>query len=286
METLHTIEEDIRQTADLLNWNMLATILVIAAVTMGVLQLLKDFLPLRWGVQQYWIKKWIVIRAKKYSREKQQLSEKGQRRREVVSRNFLPRVKATVCNMVGWVVYIVSLKFIWESDDLSDQAWKTLIELAAGGRRRALFQLPSDQLVAQMNAAAQIVIAYPKTYRDLLWVLSQGAPIKDVNTLMRHSSDGRSRSKEDETQRSEPYLDARNRITHIVQRNLDAIHIALANDWKLCMQSAAILISLFLAFYAGNPESRMLDVFSGLAAGYLAPVMQDILTRLQSVRQQ
>lgn len=163
-----------------------------------------------------------------------------------------------------------------------------LIELSTGGAEKAFYELTIEQLVGQMNAAVQITLDYPKKYSDLLFVLAEGADPKDIHSMVSKSPEG-SRTKSGP---SNEYLEARTRVGHRIQRNLDAIQIALGSRWKFWMQIIAVTLSTLLiegATIAANSGSvRMgavlLALPIGILGGYFAPVTRDLVAALQTLR--
>ncbi len=161
-----------------------------------------------------------------------------------------------------------------------------LIALATGGERAAFYDLPAEQLVAQMNAAAQITLEYPVVYYNLLAVLSQGAAIDDLNRVVDVPS-----ARQAAAAGAAPpatYTDARNRVSHRLQRNLDGLQIAMSDRWKFSLQLAAVFIStalIELAVWQTQQRLSWLALVVGLVAGYFAPVTRDLIAALQKLRQ-
>jgi hypothetical protein len=185
-----------------------------------------------------------------------------------------------------------------------------------------------------------MALEYPHTYADLVKVLSQGIAVGDIHTLLANAPDspkvlaklrearggsGSTQPPDKTPPEIEPvvisgttppltpvylpppeYNDARNRVAHRMQRNLDAIHIAIASDWKYVMQGLALVLSVaasyYLVFRTSAPISdesirdydrlpvdfsraQILAVVVGISAGFLAPVLRDVLAALQGLRQ-
>ncbi len=158
-----------------------------------------------------------------------------------------------------------------------------LIELATGGDDLAFFDLAAEQLIAQMNAAAQEALDYPAKHRDLLAMISEGVDIEDIDAVLGYAP----RAEEPPPQL---YLDARNRVGNRIQRNLDGMQIALASRWQLWMQSTALLITVVIVEVAiigtGNATvgAVLLGIPIGIVGGYIAPVARDLVAALKSLR--
>lgn len=165
-----------------------------------------------------------------------------------------------------------------------------LIGLATGGDKAAFYDLSSDQLVAQTNAAAQSALDYPGTdfYYPLLAVLSQGASIADLKSIVPIASF-----------RTLPgpltadQSNARTRVANRMQRNLDGMQISLGNKWQFVLQTAAFITSTAVIEFAlvesGHPATSdnigayFLALPIGFVASYMSPVINDLVKGLQSL---
>ncbi len=164
-------------------------------------------------------------------------------------------------------------------------AERDLVRLATSGDRDALFDLPIEQVSGQMNAAAQIVLSYPREYSNLLYCLAAYAAPSDVSTLL-----GAPPTAEPERT---AFVDARNRVTHQVQRSLDGLQISAGYRWKLYLQIASIVSSGLLTmvgvwFFSGQPipAGRRFALYIAISVlgGFLAPVARDLVAALQQLR--
>jgi len=86
-------------------------------------------------------------------------------------------------------------------------------------------------------------------------------------------------------------LDARNRVGHRIQRNLDGIQIALGSRWKLWMQVVSITLTVLFVELGiltnvknYTKTTLVVGVVLGIVGGYLAPVTRDVVAALQSIR--
>jgi len=225
---------------------------IAGTLAMAILQLIKELTLIRRGYQRRWLERWFRVRAEKFTVDAVNAGT------NVILSAFLPLD--------------------------SRKAQSTLVELATGGEANAFYDLAVEQVVAQMNAAAQIALEYPDAYFPLLAVLSQGANIADVAKVVAHA--------EARTREPDPVaLDARNRVGHRIQRNLDGIQIALGNRWKLWMQSASITLTVLFVELAivtnvtdFNFQTLLVGVVLGIVGGYVAPVTRDVVAALQSLR--
>lgn len=227
---------------------------IAGTLAMAFLQIIKELTPIRRRYQRRWLERWFGVRVEKFT---------------VDAVNAGPDVVPSA---------------LIESDKFSvAKAQSTLVELATGGEANAFYDLAIEQVVAQMNAAAQIALEYPHTHFPLLAVLSQGTNVSDVMRVVKRAEAG--------LREPDPIaLDARNRVGHRIQRNLDGIQIALGSRWKLWMQLTSIGLTVAfveLAIVANvryNLVTLLVGVVLGIVGGYLAPVTRDVVATLQSLR--
>jgi hypothetical protein len=141
--------------------------------------------------------------------------------------------------------------------------------------------LQIEDLVPQLNLAAQVTLDDPDRYRVLLSVLADGVSDIDLKVV----TDGQPASGS-----TQPYFDGRSRVTRRIQRNLDGVRIALASRWKFWMQVASLSLTTVLVEMAvGATGQRSIGLFVvalpiGLVGGYLAPITRDLLAALQKLR--
>jgi hypothetical protein len=228
-----------------LRW-FFASIFIIGALSMTLLQLLKDMFPIRFWFQRIWIKRWIA----------DQLES-------------VPRPKPGTVSDV--------------EDDL--------LGLATSKKHEALYRLPVEQLCGQLNAALRAALENPDRHGDLISVFAHAAGPADVDTFLNPPESLRTALKADTAKPADikPYVEARNRVSHQVERSIDSLQIILGGQWKLWMQSASLVLSLAFVFLGIGMywpvDWSMRGIFDriaiGLFAGYVAPVVRDILGRLQ-----
>jgi hypothetical protein len=175
-------------------------------------------------------------------------------------------------------------------------AEQDLVRLATDGDRDALYNLPIEQLSAQMNTAIQAALDKPKGHEPLVRCLASKVPPEDIDQVLSPPGDAmqpRASLTPDQQKKFDAYVDARNRVTHQVQRALDGFQIAVGFRWKLYLQSSSIVLSSILAFiavqhYAAadlNWSKRIgAAIVVGILAGFLAPVARDLVASLQQLR--
>ena len=171
-----------------------------------------------------------------------------------------------------------------------------LIHLATGGDRQAFYNLEPAQLCGLMNSAAQIALAYPQRHQELLRFLAPEANGEDVQRLAETRSmpaqQNMASSPDLQTDLNE-LLDARNRVTHNLQRTIDALQISMSFRWKLYLQLIVYAVSLITALVLIELIKRpgryvVLDILEIVAvavvAGFLSPVISDLAGAIERLR--
>ncbi len=236
-------------------WQWLGLIIVLGAFTMAILQLFVDLTPVRSAFHAYRLREWIKRRVDLY----------GQKTPPVDSQETLAQ----------------------------------LIAHATGGNSRAFLGLPPAQLVAQTNAAAQAALENPKGNFSLLAVLSQPAEPQVPFILRRKQTTDGDMHFDDLLRLLSPpppdspamkeYLEARTRIVHQIQRNLDGMQITLGNQSFFFNQILAIVISVCIAYAAlrtavpTDPRAIYLVLLFGITGGYAAPILGDIVAAIRKL---
>jgi len=164
-------------------------------------------------------------------------------------------------------------------------ARETLVTLATGGDAAALHALDTPQLTAQMSAASQIVIDNAALYDDLFRCLAAEARPEDVIQAMSPPPP----MAPDATGRGEAtaWVEARNRVTHQIQRTLDGLQIALDYRWTYVNRLVVFALNAVFAVIAlrlANVPGGLLYLTIPISAAFLAPVAKDVVTALQGLR--
>lgn len=251
-----------REPLELL-WQLVTTSIGVGAATMALLQFAKDLLPLRLWLQQPYLRGWL----KRQMKAAEPILEEWQRSSE--NKKMLKEVS------------------------------QQLLRLATGGHRSALYNLPVERLAGQLNVAAQIALEYPTKHKLLLAALAGGAESSDLNRVLESTPQFRTEGQPSTDQID--WVDARNRVAHQIQRNLDALQIEMVRRWRLFMQLCAIGISTGLMLVAAlllyprgtwqgmTPKGEAIDiavvsVLGGLLGGFFARIARDLLAAIEAVR--
>jgi len=190
----------------------------------------------------------------------------------------------------GFLAKWFSERQMTESGAIEDkqliEAETDLVHLATGGDRSAFYDLEPAQLCGQMNSAAQIALAYPDRHPGLIRFLAPEADEADVQSIVQ--SAGQTSIQADETALNK-VLDARNRVTHHLQRSIDALQIAMGFRWKFYVQVVVYLVCFAGAFVSLFAVKR--GVYTiwealavGIVAGFASPVISDFAAAINRWR--
>ena len=232
----------------------LAAMAAIGVAAMALIQAAKDVLPLRREFQRRRLERWI---------------NDGAREAEARFGATLPDGAAGVN---------------------AKRAWKDLVELSVDGDEKALLDLNIEQLCGQMSAAFQMVLDYPKQYRDLLLTAGSFATPGDMNEILNADRSQMGRGEGSPTPDQIRWADARNRVTHQLQRAVDGFQIATGYRWTFWMKIASFAVSGILAAIAvatkgGGVLSHIgVIIFTAFMAGFLAPIARDLAATIQKLR--
>ena len=176
----------------------------------------------------------------------------------------------------------------------AEAAEADLIRLATSGDRAALFDLPIEQVTGQMNAAARLVLDFPWEHEHLARCLAAQASEGDVRRLLEAGPPAQGPRPALSAEEKSALVDARNRVTHQVQRSLDGLQISIGFRWKLYLQIASIALSGLIVWaglllFVREPievfaRHLPLYVATAVVGGFLAPVARDLVAALQGLR--
>jgi hypothetical protein len=192
----------------------------------------------------------------------------------------------------AWFRQRVSARQGGVADSNFGSAEQDLVHLATGGDRKAFYDLETAQLCGQMNSAAQIAVAYANRHKALLNCLAPEADPKDIETVasppVSSPSAGEAAMVAQSTEVT-AFLDARNRLSHHLQRSVDAIQISMGFRWKLILQIvcySVCLLASFAAVFVGEPNGRynVIEALTiAIVAGFVAPSVSDLLGAINRV---
>ncbi len=233
-------------------WMVLTTSAGLGVVTMVIVQLLKDLLPLRSMWQEGWIQAVVQEQAKKVGanpvRAMDDLINLATAGNARALYNLPIEQLAGQFNAAAQAV----LDFPARHQDL-------LKVLAAGAEAEDLQRVLSQRPQARTMAAAR----------------AAGAPVS-----------------QEQEQGLVDFVDSRNRVAHQCQRNLDALQIAMVFRWKLILQIVSLIVGLACAVIVawvliGPPDGAdwlaKVGVL-GIIGGFLATVVRDLTAAIQNIK--
>lgn len=230
-------------------------LLVIGVLSMSIIQIVKDVLPARRWYQLGWLRRW-------------------------VRRKIGPSA----------------------SDGDVESVFARLIDLATAGDAAALGDLGPEQIGAQLNAAGRLMLDEPHRHEKPLCVLAapgqQAAALTEqddpdlfllVEFAKKYPPGAATEPTAAERQR---LIDARNRLNQRIQRNLDAIQIAMGSAWKRWLQWTAYLLTpavIVCLLWWINPAETKENLFRlilvSLLGAFVAPIARDLVAALQGARE-
>lgn len=259
MEVLNQINQALQALGQGVTLDAALALAAAGTIAMAVIQVIKEVTPVRRRFQRAWMMDWFRRRLAAFEAS--------------LERAGKPVGKADIARLRRQI-------------GAPEAVNHGLVDLATGGADDAFYDLATEQLVAQMNAAAQMTLDYPARYGSVLVVLSQGAALEDVARVLQGAPPADAGAAPDTRQ----FLDARTRVGHRIQRNLDAVQIALGARWRFWMQISSIAIATLVvelavaAKHGASPETFAVALLLGVIGGYLGPVTRDLVAALQSLR--
>lgn len=244
----------------------------IGALSMALLQTAKNLLPLRLWFQRCHVQNWLAHRATQAA----------------------AAAKAAGASFAAPPASV-------------PQAQTDLVHLATAGDAGALYSLPIEQLCGQINAATQVLLDYPSLHWNLLRCLASEAQPADLALINPPDPAAHAARKmllrkpavtltDAEHNQVDDYVAARNRVSHQIQRAVDALQISVSFRWKFWMQLSSILLSAALGvttLLIGNAYFDMrltaarecaLIILTAILSGFLAPVARDLVAALEQIR--
>jgi len=147
-----------------------------------------------------------------------------------------------------------------------------LISLGSAGDEMAFFDLPVENLAGLCNSALGAAMDAPYNHKEILLSFSYPVEPKDLETIFNNETD------------SDDYKEARGRIIHMIQRNIDAFQIRTSNRWEGWNKMAVILLSgiicLLVTISSGHFTSALILAAIG---GVLAPVAKDLVSAIRQM---
>jgi len=260
-------------------YQFLTAIAAVGVLSMAIIQTIKDMLPVRNWFQKYFVCRWLKQKAKGAqvaASEWMSMSGAGLAWFKVERERTDPPADN---------------RYFLDSPGVST-AERDLFKLATDGDEKALYDLPIEQLCGQINSAAQVVLDRPIDHTDLFLCLASMADPVDAARVMfppKEAKGPRPLNDEEAKKRHDNYVDARTRVTHQIQRAIDALQIRVGFRWKFSLQIASIVLSGLIAgvgvwTFGKGPHPVLSSIGIAILGGFLAPVARDLVAALQQLR--
>ena len=170
-----------------------------------------------------------------------------------------------------------------------------LISLATSGDEEAFYNLPIEDLCAQIRNAVPVIMDYPSLHADLFYCLASEASMEDLAFLLEPPPHEvffkRDQSAENE-KRIRAFAAAKARVSLQVRCSVDAIQTSIGFRWKRSLQIASLVLSAavgIIALYLGGDQNSSYPRFGatimiGVLSGFLAPVARDLVAGIEKWR--
>lgn len=178
---------------------------------------------------------------------------------------------------------------------------RELAQLAVGSRRLSLYRVDVDHMAAQINAAAETALDHPRHHALLLSSLSAislsdtGDPEKTERTdghvlhryvqiqSFRAELEAANKLEGKKEARQTELVDMRSTITNLIQRRIDDVQISARSRSQIRDLTMYIAVAIGTSLLLGHGSTRD-RITMGVAAGFLAPLMQDLRMFLRQPR--
>lgn len=148
---------------------------------------------------------------------------------------------------------------------------------------RYLFDLPIDQLCAQVSGAADVALASPAQFGAFLRCLA-GERAFRIDAV---AGGGEGRSRDAESRAEE---DRQIRLSHYVRAGIDQLQVSIGHRWRRYVRSAAVglsgLIGIAIVEASEVPtRQRGLDILAALlVGGFVAWFARDVAALVERLR--
>ena len=153
----------------------------------------------------------------------------------------------------------------------------------------ALFALPLERMMGQIQSAADMALNTPAKYGPLYKFLTSGASDDDVAAWLKSADEmpqGPNVDRRDAKARADLY----SRLNQAAKRKLDAFQLFTEQRWVNRNQAAANTVGVLIMFFAlwtvwTDHRNLWMIVPLSLIGGMLSPIAKDIVAALRKVRQ-
>jgi len=167
--------------------------------------------------------------------------------------------------------------------------------MATSGNAKTLFRLPLEKLCGQIAAVAQVVLEKPEGegHKSVLRVLAGRDEeiqrrVDRLIGLDEYSDDSSTSSNKIE---SDDEAELRGRLSHAIQRNIDAFQTATGYRWRFYVQAALLVFSGIMLWYLAfqfDVDTALMEwpmlAMGIIFARFVATTARDLLSTLERIR--
>jgi hypothetical protein len=178
----------------------------------------------------------------------------------------------------------------------SEIAELDLISLVAAGDENAFYDLPIDQLAAQVKSVGSLILDYSRLHSSLLVCLATKANSADLLLVLDPPShdpfwDESDEQKFEDKQFIKKYAAAKSRIATQLRCSIESMQTSIAFEWKRALQIASFALSFIFGAFAVGLGSTFKDhvikilasLAIGVVAGFIAPVARDLVAGIEKL---
>lgn len=177
-----------------------------------------------------------------------------------------------------------------------------LLVLAAGGAENAsaLYDQPSEKMLGQIQAAANVALDFPQVYPDFYALLTRGSATVDANAdherWRRFAPRMAQGIPTEPTAKAQFEADARDstqaraRLGNLVTRKLDALQTRIDYVWARLNQTVAVVCGALLLYVAlpavvnSSPVPATTRWLMAVIGGLIAPFAKDVVNKLSGLQ--
>jgi|SRR5579872_5080109 hypothetical protein len=178
----------------------------------------------------------------------------------------------------------------------SRRAELDLISLVAAGDENAFYDLPIDDLAAQVKGVGSVILDYSRLHSTLLVCLATKANPSDLLLVLDPPShdplyDESDEQKFEDKQFIKKYAAAKSRIATQLRCSIESMQTSIAFQWKRALQLASFVLSFIFGVSAVGLGSTFKDhvvkiiasLAIGVVAGFIAPVARDLVAGIEKL---
>jgi hypothetical protein len=266
------------------SWGVVGFAAAIGVASAGVIQIVKQLAGVRGYFQRIWVMEWIGDRVSNKTLWNRWVIDN---RDHITETTDTPTTATFNENLAKQIV-----------DVQRERAASELEEALLGGLSqrefRRVFDLPTEQLCAQISIAADLAMSRPNDFAELLLALTGPSGLKQIDALAQPSlvlADGHIIREPDEDN-LEPVYDnmAYPLVSQGVRTGVDLLQISLGQRWRRGIQWSAVIVSgglgVVAAFLLREPVTTqvLLGVAALVLGGFFAWLVRDLVAIVERAR--